>query len=233
MPGCISTKDIGVDTESETAEGGGGDGNSMGGSETSAATESQGGSSMSGPPTQGGSDTSAASESDTSGSETQGETDVLPETESDSEASAGSDSSGVADTDTTGEVDPVDMCEQTGGTWDENSCGHYACGEVPDCDAVIPGCDCGEGQVFGPGGCEESLQCVSLACGELVCAAAEELCSVFVSGVKGGGNSYACNDLPPACSDDPTCECIEPLLKNGDECTDADGGGVVVTTYGA
>lgn len=52
------------------------------------------------------------------------------------------------------------LCEETGGVWDPRSCGHYECGEAPACDAVIPGCDCGEGQNFGAGiGCYEDPYC--------------------------------------------------------------------------
>ena len=40
------------------------------------------------------------------------------------------------------------LCEETGGIWDIASCGHYPCGQVPDCDAIIPGCDCGVGWNF-------------------------------------------------------------------------------------
>ncbi len=63
------------------------------------------------------------------------------------------------------------LCERTGGAWDEGSCGHYECGEFPECDAVIPGCDCGpkanyiEGEgcvedVTCPGSCESDEDCL-------------------------------------------------------------------------
>jgi hypothetical protein len=39
-----------------------------------------------------------------------------------------------------------ELCEATGGTWDPDSCGHYHCGRFPDCDAIVPGCDCGAGR---------------------------------------------------------------------------------------
>ena len=45
------------------------------------------------------------------------------------------------------------ICEESGGRWDEGSCGHYQCGEFPSCDAIVPGCDCGEGRNFGADGC--------------------------------------------------------------------------------
>jgi hypothetical protein len=40
------------------------------------------------------------------------------------------------------------LCELTGGVWDPNSCGHYDCGQLPACDAIIPGCDCGPDMNF-------------------------------------------------------------------------------------
>ena len=51
------------------------------------------------------------------------------------------------------------LCVQSGGVWDPGSCGHYPCGQFPDCDAIIPGCDCGPGRNFGPGGCFDDASC--------------------------------------------------------------------------
>lgn len=49
------------------------------------------------------------------------------------------------------------LCENTGGYWNEQSCGHYGCGQGPTCDALIPGCDCGPSSVFEEGfGCVEN-----------------------------------------------------------------------------
>lgn len=42
----------------------------------------------------------------------------------------------------------LSLCESTGGTWQEGSCGHYACGQQPPCRALIPGCDCGASANF-------------------------------------------------------------------------------------
>jgi len=51
-------------------------------------------------------------------------------------------------------------CVATGGVWDPGSCGHYTCGQFPDCDAVIPGCDCGIGRNFQDGvGCIDDPIC--------------------------------------------------------------------------
>lgn len=53
-----------------------------------------------------------------------------------------------------------ELCEETGGRWDPGSCGHYSCGQRPDRDAIIPGCDCGPSRNFGPGvGCIEDPEC--------------------------------------------------------------------------
>jgi hypothetical protein len=53
-----------------------------------------------------------------------------------------------------------ELCWTTGGSWDPGSCGHYPCGAFPDCDAIIPGCDCGAGRNFGPGvGCFADPAC--------------------------------------------------------------------------
>jgi hypothetical protein len=52
------------------------------------------------------------------------------------------------------------LCEDSGGTWRPESCGHYTCGHPPFCDAIIPGCDCGDGHNFKPGeGCVPDASC--------------------------------------------------------------------------
>ena len=54
----------------------------------------------------------------------------------------------------------AELCHETGGWWDVISCGHYWCGQFPDCDAVIPGCDCGMERNFVPGlGCVDDQDC--------------------------------------------------------------------------
>lgn len=58
----------------------------------------------------------------------------------------------------------ADLCKTTGGTWDAGSCGHYVCGEMPACRAVIPGCDCGADANFVEGkGCVADPACASSA----------------------------------------------------------------------
>ena len=52
------------------------------------------------------------------------------------------------------------LCESTGGSWDQFSCGHYQCGEPSLCLAIIPGCDCGETANFVEGyGCKKDPIC--------------------------------------------------------------------------
>ncbi len=60
---------------------------------------------------------------------------------------------------TTPEAQAQQACEETGGTWDYESCGNYVCGEAPNCDAIIPGCNCGSGQSFDTLGCTEDPNC--------------------------------------------------------------------------
>jgi hypothetical protein len=66
-------------------------------------------------------------------------------------------SGAIVDTCPTSEAE---LCWATGGSWDMGSCGHYDCGLRPDCDAIIPGCDCGPVSNFTPGlGCVAAPAC--------------------------------------------------------------------------
>ncbi|MEO1171784.1 MAG: hypothetical protein AAFX94_06990 [Myxococcota bacterium] len=59
------------------------------------------------------------------------------------------------------------LCGSTGGVWDTRSCGDYTCGAPPSCDAVVPGCDCGEHANFVIGaGCVEDQNCTASACSD-------------------------------------------------------------------
>ncbi len=54
------------------------------------------------------------------------------------------------------------LCTETGGTWylAGDSCGHWSCGLPPLCEAEIPGCNCGFGNVFDEfAGCLEDFNC--------------------------------------------------------------------------
>jgi len=76
------------------------------------------------------------------------------------------------------------LCVETGGVWDPTSCGHYRCGAFPECDAVIPGCNCGPERNFRAGvGCVDDP-----ACGR---CAADSDCPP----------GSTCNTCPP----DPSC----------------------------
>lgn len=56
--------------------------------------------------------------------------------------------------------DEETLCAASNGRWMPNSCGHYACGQAPACDAIIAGCDCGPTANFVEGrGCVASNEC--------------------------------------------------------------------------
>jgi hypothetical protein len=60
-------------------------------------------------------------------------------------------------------LDKQGLCEATAGRWNPSSCGDYVCGQVPLCEAVIPGCDCGPREVFVEGqGCVAWRECAPL-----------------------------------------------------------------------
>ena len=85
------------------------------------------------------------------------------------------------------------LCEATGGFWDVNSCGHWWCGEPPACDAIIPGCNCGDGRTFGQEGCMRDPSCPGGgACNSDADCPAGELCC-YPCGVQ--GCEYQC--MPP------------------------------------
>ncbi len=57
-------------------------------------------------------------------------------------------------------TDPESLCEQSGGDWDATACGHYACGLPNECQAAIPGCNCGGFMNFAEGeGCVSDAAC--------------------------------------------------------------------------
>jgi len=136
--------------------------------------------------------------------------------------SAGSEDSGDSSgsdgdsTDTGGTAgtggDEQTLCTDTGGTWDETACGHYECGVPNACEAIIPGCDCGETSTFVDGmGCVVDDACAGdFGCGdELQCSLAGQYCEVFFPGVKGADIMYTCREIPKACAASPDCQCLE------------------------
>jgi hypothetical protein len=214
-PGCIITKDM---QDDESASG-----------DSSSAATAEPDTSPPPPPTGGASTTQTAdSDSTTTSADTGGSTTAMT-TSGGLEESAGS---------TTTADDDRQLCESTGGTWDETSCGHYDCGLPPDCEAIVPGCDCGPTMSFAEGlGCVEDPACLSATfpCGDMLeCLQATEYCEIFVPGVPGPW-SYGCPPLPAACLGDATCACLEGegVLGAKGDCVEPPGGGVQVTIFAA
>ncbi len=88
------------------------------------------------------------------------DTDTDADSDVDSDADGDSDSDTDADTDSDTDTELEALCEASGGTWDPSSCGDYYCGDPPDCEAVIPGCDCGPYAIFDHNwGCIVSQEC--------------------------------------------------------------------------
>lgn len=124
------------------------------------------------------------------------------------------------------------LCAETGGTWDMGACGHYQCGVPSECEAAIPGCDCGPTQNFDNAlGCADDRRCGDglFACGDaLECAIDDQYCDVLHPGPK-GPSDYQCIDMPAACAATPDCDCLqnEGIIGPAD-CSDLPQGGVVV-----
>ncbi len=59
------------------------------------------------------------------------------------------------------DLDEEALCGASGGQWEEDACGHFACGQFPAlCGAPEPGCNCGPEMNFDPvRGCTPSLTC--------------------------------------------------------------------------
>ena len=227
LAGCITDKEVGLETESgeESESAGSSDGSTTDVAPTTGASASGTGSSSSAETTDTLGETSSTG---SSGSDTESDSDS--ETDSAGESSSGS---------TTGDIkepDDQELCEMSGGTWDPTSCGHYFCGLQPDCGAVDPGCDCGEDSNFIDGtGCVESVACdpFEFSCGpELSCDAPDEYCDVFIPGVKKAETTYNCAATPPECTIDYTCDCLEFDMLEGD-CSEGADGSLRVTFAGA
>ena len=92
------------------------------------------------------------------GSDTDADSDTDTDTDADTDGDSDTDSDTDVDTDTGSTLEV--LCEDTGGAWDPGSCGDYSCGLPPDCEAIIPGCDCGLYAVFDHQfGCMVSEEC--------------------------------------------------------------------------
>ncbi len=218
--GCISDKDVGLETES--------------GDESS--SESSASASMSG----------TESESDSLGdtetlSGTGSESDSISGTasESDSESTTGLDTeSGTTSLESSGgfdteQFDAQSLCENSGGTWDDTTCGHYFCGTPNDCAAVIPGCNCGPDANFvEETGCVESPKCApfEFGCGpDDTCEGPFQYCDILIPGVKGAETQYDCLATPKTCTADYTCECFADAGDFEGECMEGKDGGVTIT----
>jgi len=130
-------------------------------------------------------------------------------------------------------MDDADLCAVSGGTWDEGSCGHWLCGEQPACDALIPGCNCGLGQIFEPRlGCVASDRCTGpteeLLCGDTGGRWDEGSCGHWIC-----GEQPACRALIPGCDCgagnvfDPALGCIASAVcaPNGEALLCGETGG--------
>ena len=152
---------------------------------------------------------------------------------------AGSDDGSAGD----GGLSDQAVCEQTDGTWVEDACGHYQCGNPPDCTAVIPGCDCGLGKTFvDGGGCRDDATCQHpkeqvmcedtggvwdmATCGHYQCGLPQD-CQSAVPGCDCG--PFENFDLDQGCVADPdTCGAGSPLDagETCDESADTCGAGL-------
>ncbi len=118
------------------------------------------------------------------------------------------------------------LCTETGGTWDEGSCGHYRCGRFPDCDAVDPGCDCGRRANFVDGvGCVADEVCVLTTEGRRLC---EDTGGEWRRDSCG---HYDCGAPPDCLAVIPGCDCGDAHRFDADsgcervtDCPSADGG---------
>lgn len=112
-----------------------------------------------------------------------------------------------------GNTDQATLCEATAGKWDPNSCGHYQCGRPPFCDAVIPGCNCGEGRNFVEGvGCVASRECNGgLPDARSLCGRTGGRWNEYGCGHTGCGRVVDCDAIIPGCDCGPTAMFDERL----------------------
>lgn len=178
------------------------------------------------------------SDSDTAGSSSSSSTATASGTGSSGSSSTGDDttsSSSSTGGSTTDATDDQGLCEDTGGTWDDTACGHYVCGVPNTCEAIIPGCDCGDEANFVEGmGCQADDACTTFACGDdLECTVATEYCQETFPGVKGAPITYACQDMPAACADMVDCPCLtaELGLMFGATCMETVPDGITVQVF--
>lgn len=128
----------------------------------------------------------------------------------------------------TGFIPEDELCFNTGGEWLPDTCGHWVCGYEPGCDAIVPGCDCGEGYTFAEGeGCVEDDLCAKaaeevlcvetggswdpLACGHYECGIPNECEAVDPGCDCGSGRNF---DPSAGCEEDVEC----PVTPLGEVC---------------
>jgi hypothetical protein len=113
------------------------------------------------------------------------------------------------------------MCEYTEGTWEELSCGHYSCGNPPECAAVIPGCDCGANANFVSGeGCVADGSCGSEG-EEAICTSSGGTWNVDGCGHSHCGASDDCIGVPGCtCGVDEVFDSIVGCVNDGSCCID-------------
>ncbi len=203
--GCNTTSD--GDTDTDGGSGGGG-----GVSETEDVTE-----------TVTDTVTDSANTETASGSATTNDASTsTSDASSSSEGSGSSSTSGSTSTqgtttgdESTGEPDPQALCESTEGTWEPTACGDYVCGIPNACQAIVPGCDCGQDANFVEDeGCVADDSCSTFDCGDkLQCVTAAQYCEGLFPGMKGAPTTYACEPMPASCVDSVDCLCLATALK--------------------
>ncbi len=110
------------------------------------------------------------------------------------------------------------LCNETGGRWDDTACGHYQCGEPNVCLALIPGCDCGEGQNFDPRrGCFQDDACEGGSNQQDLCEQTDGRWNEGACGHDVCGEPNACRAVIPG------CQCGEGRVFNEQEgCIESD-----------
>jgi hypothetical protein len=107
---------------------------------------------------------------------------------------------GCAEDDTCQQDTQSQLCEASGGSWDVSACGHYLCGLPNDCNAVIPGCDCGPGANFVDGqGCAEDDACQPVLDEQALCLDSGGAWDDLACGHYRCGVSNDCRAVDPGC----------------------------------
>ena len=88
------------------------------------------------------------------------------------------------------------------------------CGIPNDCEAIVPGCNCGQDANFVEGeGCVLDDVCATFDCGaELECVTVAQYCQATFPADKGGSITYECMPMPEACADSIDCVCLTAAL---------------------